>query len=249
MKTGKLVFIASVAGLTMFFASCSETLTHAEDLITTSNAEKSSGALAYPGDSCTYSGILNDEEKEGLMDMREEEKLARDVYIYFYEMYDHLIFNNISKAEEAHTSAVSRLINGYGLEDPASTEVGKFNNPIYQYLYDSLTVAGSISLTEALKTGAFIEEFDINDLNQLLVDTQNEDVYRVYSNLLQGYKNHLRAFTSVLIRIDETYEPVIISEQEYNEILNDDGSSEENSADVNSNYPGTGDCDGTGPRF
>jgi hypothetical protein len=152
--------------------------------------------------------------------MREEEKLARDVYLTLFELWDQIVFSNIAKSENAHTSAVLYLINGYGLTDPAPEGDGEFSNPLFADLFVQLTEKGSESLVEALKTGAFIEEYDIADLERLLEETQNADVIRVYSNLLAGSKNHLRAFTRVLSRYDETYTPTIISEEEYQEILN-----------------------------
>ena len=37
--------------------------------------------------------VLTDQEKSDLIFMREEEKLARDVYIYLYDKYDMNIFH------------------------------------------------------------------------------------------------------------------------------------------------------------
>ena len=55
---------------------------------------------------------------------------------------------------------------------------------------------GSQSVAEALKVGAAIEEIDILDLEERLAETGNAAIERVYSNLLAGSKNHLRAFVS-----------------------------------------------------
>ena len=53
------------------------------------------------------------------MHMREEEKVARDVYLEFYEIYGNVIFKNIADSEQKHMDAVLALIVGYGLDDPA----------------------------------------------------------------------------------------------------------------------------------
>ena len=116
-----------------------------------------------------FSGIattdLSEAEAEGLSFMREEEKLARDVYLMFYEQWGIRIFQNIAKAEETHMSAVADLLERYGLPDPAEdTAVGVFTNPELQALYDQLMEEGSQSLADALRVGALVEEVDIVDL-------------------------------------------------------------------------------------
>ncbi len=249
MKTKSILTVIAITGAALIFASCSETINGVEDMLASAEV-KSSETEAYYGDSCTFSGVLTEAEIDGLMEMREEEKLAHDVYTFFYEKYNYLIFNNISKSEQAHSNAVSKLINGYGLEDPALTEPGKFTNPDFNDLYTTLTEQGSESLEAALKVGAFIEEYDINDLQNLLEETQNEDVTRVYSNLLRGSKNHIRAFTNVLSRLGEAYTPTVISADEYQDII--ENSSTSDSDWTPGYYYNSGDstnCDGTGPNF
>ena len=153
------------------------------------------------------------------MEMREEEKLAQYVYLFFYDLYEHPVFRNISKSEAAHTKAVLWLINGYGLEDPFLEGIGNFTNPLFAELYTQLTEKGSESLVDALKVGAFIEEYDINDLLHLLEQTESDNIYRVYENLLRGSEFHIKAFTNVLKLYDEVYTPTILSEELYEEII------------------------------
>ncbi len=150
-----------------------------------------------------FSGIattdLSEAEAEGLSFMREEEKLARDVYLMLYEQWGIRIFQNIAKAEETHMSAIAGLLERYGLPDPAEdTAVGVFTNPELQALYDQLMEEGSQSLADALRVGALVEEVDIVDLEDYIEQTDNEDVLLVYQNLLKGSYNHLSAFTSNL---------------------------------------------------
>jgi len=219
MKTRKLGFILAITGLTLAFVSCSETVTSVEDSADLAAAEVKSTEIEALCGACDFSGTLSKDEVAGLMEMREEEKLARQVYIAFYEKYNYRIFSNISKSENAHTSAVLYLINGFGLTDPSPTNATEFNNPLFTDLYKQLTEKGSASLAEALKTGAFIEEYDINDLQNLLETTENASIKRVYSNLLRASKIHLKAFTNSLKLMNETYTPTVLSVEEYNSIL------------------------------
>ena len=100
-------------------------------------------------------GVLSDAEVEGLLYMREEEKLARDVYLTLYEKWEMPIFQNISDSEATHMEAVKTLIDRYDLADPAEDKaVGVFVDETLQGLYDQLVAEGSQSLASALRVGA-----------------------------------------------------------------------------------------------
>jgi hypothetical protein len=154
----------------------------------------------------TDSGDLSAAEAEALQYMREEEKLAHDVYVTLYEQWGLPIFQNISQSEQTHTEAVKALLERYGVADLASETAGVFNNPELQSLYTNLIARGSQSLAEALKVGAAIEELDILDLQERLAQTDNADIEQVFNNLLQGSNKHLSAFTRTLSnQTGETY--------------------------------------------
>jgi len=162
---------------------------------------------------------LSQAEINDLKFLREEEKLARDVYLYSYDKYQLMIFDNISQSEQRHMNSVLNLLNKYGIPDSASTEKGVFKNPDLQKLYTSLTKQADISSVEALKAGATIEDLDINDIDNFTANTTKPDLLNVYGNLNCGSKNHIRAFTSWLGNNDVTYIPQYISIEEYNVIL------------------------------
>jgi hypothetical protein len=158
------------------------------------------------------------EEVEGLMLMREEEKMAHDVYSSFYDKFGLRVFANIANSESKHMEAVLWLINSYKLTDPASNELGVFENADIQNLYNKFMSEG-VNEVEALKIGAFIEEYDIADLEKLISETGNMYIVRVYTNLLNGSKNHLRAFVKNLSSGNVVYQPSILSQTEYAEII------------------------------
>ena len=166
---------------------------------------------------------LTEAEIEGIRFMREEEKVARDVYIYLYEIYPLRPFLNISKSEQAHMDAIKYLIDIYDLEDPVGDNPeGVFQNEELQELYDALIEIGSTSREEALKVGALIEEVDIIDLRtELDSNASNEDVIRVYTNLCKASEAHLRAFTGVLALYGVEYAPVKLSQEEFDRIMAD----------------------------
>jgi hypothetical protein len=164
---------------------------------------------------------LNPAEMEGLIHMREEEKLARDVYLALYEVWGVPIFQNIAGSEQAHMDSVLMLLEQYELTDPAAgMGVGEFTNPIFQTLYEDLVNQGSLSQADALIVGATIEDLDVFDLIELLAQTDNEYIIQVYNNLLAGSENHLRAFVSNLERQSgEGYQPVYIDQVTYQAII------------------------------
>lgn len=166
------------------------------------------------------SGELSAEESAALLYMREEEKLAHDVYVTLYEQWGLPLFLNISRSEQTHTDSIKALLDRYGLTDPASSTLGVFTNPELQALYTELVARGSQSLAEAIKVGAAIEEIDILDLQADLEQADNPDVVQVFNNLLNGSYSHLRAFASTLLnQTGETYVPQYLTAEAYQTIL------------------------------
>ena len=189
----------------------------------TSSEDDATVAVASAAASTLHASELTDAEVEGLLYMREEEKLAHDVYITLYNVWGTPVFQNIANSEQTHTEAVKTLLDSYGLEDPAvSAPVGVFVNADLQALYDDLVAWGSQSLADALKVGAAIEEIDILDLKANLATLTALDIQQVYENLLFGSENHLRAFTSVLAQqTGEVYEPQYMDQADYDAIVAD----------------------------
>ncbi|MBA2864367.1 DUF2202 domain-containing protein [Methanococcus maripaludis] len=166
---------------------------------------------------------LSQEEINGLILMREEEKLARDVYLELYDIWGQQIFLNIANSENTHTNAVKLLLDKYNLTDPVTDDTrGVFTNQDLTELYTSLVETGSTSLLDALMVGATVEDLDIYDLQRLNEISDNQDITAVYDNLEKGSRNHLRSFTKVIETNGGTYEPQYISESEYLEIISGD---------------------------
>lgn len=155
---------------------------------------------------------------DGLRWMREEEKLARDVYQALSEMWDLPIFASIADSEQTHTDAVGDLLDRYGTRDPMADDVpGVFEDPTIQVLYDDLVDQGSPSLVDALIVGATIEDMDIVDLKFRTTGIATID--DVYANLEKGSRNHLRAFIRALERRGGEYTPSYLTIAEYEAII------------------------------
>lgn len=164
---------------------------------------------------------LTEEEKNDLLFMREEEKLARDVYLTLFEKWGTPVFANIATSEQQHMDAMLILLNTYKLPDPAAaTVVGEFVNTELQELYDALIQRGNQSVLEALKVGGIIEETDIEDINAAIETSRLAKIDSVYENLLEGSYNHLRAFAKQITSLTgESYVAEVVSQDIVDAIL------------------------------
>ncbi len=150
-----------------------------------------------------FTSGITQEEIDGLIHMRIEEKIARDAYIKLGELWDAKVFYNIQISEQTHMDAVKAKLDKFNILDPlTSDEVGVFPDayPEFQELYNQLMTQGSISLYEGLLVGVAIEEMDIADLDyQLSNVVTNTGITNLYTNLKAASTSHLAAFNKNLI--------------------------------------------------
>ncbi|PHR72889.1 MAG: hypothetical protein COA67_04085 [Lutibacter sp.] len=172
------------------------------------------------GDSNTQQITLSQDEVNDLKFLREEEKLARDVYIYAYDKYSDVVFNNISQSEQQHMDKILVLLNTYNVEDPALPNTGEFSNQILQGIYNDLTAQVDISLIEALKVGATIEDLDIKDIENFENRTDKSNILNTYEKLKCGSRNHMRNYYNQLSNNGVTYVVQFISASELTTIIN-----------------------------
>ena len=191
------------------------------------------------------SEILDSNEITHLMFMREEEKLARDVYLTLGMLYPDLsIFGNIDDSEQRHTMAVKAMIEKYGYDDPNTNDnVGMYTGEDYGWYftekYNQLVERAKTSELEALYVGAFIEELDMMDINQcpkviLETDngindvtecgknyTDNPDIVKLYSSLIDGSISHLKGYVkNIEMNIGEgNYQAQVLGQEEVDKLL------------------------------
>jgi hypothetical protein len=61
---------------------------------------------------------LSTQEVEDITFNREEEKVARDVYLTLYDTWNFATFDNIARSEQSHMNSILDLQNQYNIEDP-----------------------------------------------------------------------------------------------------------------------------------
>lgn len=165
---------------------------------------------------------IDQKEQEGIVWMRQEEKLARDVYDSLLRKWGSHPFNHIRQSEQRHMDRMENLIAAFQLTDPVKERgdlPGKFANPLFDKLYQELVTAGSGSEAAAFEVGARIEELDIKDLNERMAQAKQKSILETYEDLKWASGNHLRAFVRNLKGAGKSYQPVFLSANEFNEII------------------------------
>lgn len=192
-------------------------------------------------------GTLDATEISHLTFMREEEKLARDVYLTFAEMYpQQTVFSTIAtKSEQTHTDTMRDKLEQFGLPDPnpdannLPASIGLFSGQewgwYFMQKYAELVAKGSNSELDALYVGALIEELDMNDIAvcpAIMVKagypdpcglnyTDERSLQTSYSSLIDGSENHLRAYVGQIEAVigEGNYEAQYLSQEEVDAIL------------------------------
>lgn len=164
---------------------------------------------------------LSPTEIADLKFMREEEKVARDLYLALDERWGSLPFVNIVDSEESHMTAILQLLRTYRIADPvAGNLIGEFSDPELQSLYDSLLQRGAQSELEALRVGGFVEEADMLDLLTAMEHASHADIDQSYARLACGSRNHLRAFAATATALSGTaYTAQIMDQKAVDTIL------------------------------
>lgn len=197
----KKAAVASLAVSLLLTSGCApaETSSTTPPMVIAANESPTAISTASPSAPAVDKGVANDSATaEQLAYLIEEEKLAHDVYTAMYELWGARAFGNILESEATHQDQVLSVMNIYAVEDPRSSELGEFNDPELQKLYDDLIAKGSKSLVDAYEVGVAIEELDIADLTQMLSTATDATVIAMMENLRRGSENHLRAFNSKL---------------------------------------------------
>lgn len=150
--------------------------------------------------------------------MAEEEKLAGDVYSALNEVWNLRVFDNIA----GRSRPTKQQWRCFWKDTPWPFQpIRRESSPMKACRASTMicSAGGGLSVEEALRVGAAIEEMDILDLQERMAQTDKEDILLVYSNLKRGSENHLRAFVNNLERRGVQYSPVHLSQEEYDRII------------------------------
>jgi hypothetical protein len=183
-------------------------------------ASRDAASEANVGDSSDSAvSALSEQEVADLQFLREEEKLARDVYTALTGQVA-MVFANIATSEQRHMDQVLALLTQHGIADPAAgMPDGRFADATLQGLYTALVAQGSTGANAALAVGAEIEELDIHDIRRLRTHTSRPEILAVYDSLELGSRNHLRTFYGRLTANGQTYTPRHLDQASFDAIV------------------------------
>ena len=178
-----------------------------------------------------FSQPVFEKEKATVLRMREEEKMARDIYRLLDEKWEQQVFAHISESETYHMSRMKTWVEKLELKDPVvqnQDKPGVFTDQTLQKLYNELKASGIQSKESAFRAGAKVEEVDILDLKRALTETSNPDLEATYKYLVRASENHLRAFVRNLKAIDVDYKPVLMEQEMFDNIIKTKGQGMQN---------------------
>lgn len=174
-------------------------------------------ATALAGQSSTQllisslpAAILNDEQKQILVYMWNEEKLAKDIYLALNAVYpSQQLYTIATNSETQHEAAMQALLAKYNLSawEPLNPQAsysvaaltaipaGAYTVTALQSLYDALYAKGGASARDSLEVGCMVEVTDVNDFDRDIALVDNVlDAKTVFENLRAGSYNHYWAF-------------------------------------------------------
>lgn len=181
------------------------------------------GGFVLTADACSKDEdnddpVIEENDKQALLYMLEEEKLARDVYMSLYDFWGIQQFGNIQSSEQTHMDAVMEKLDELGVEYEILA-AGQFSNSELQSLYETLMAKGTMDEIMALEVGATIEDLDIFDLINYAEATQDDSLVELYEFLQCGSRNHMRAFVNGLEMRNASYVPKYISAALFTQII------------------------------
>jgi hypothetical protein len=163
---------------------------------------------------------VSEDVQKDLAYLREEEKLARDVYTTLHDAWQSQVFENIASSEQTHADRVAAVLGALALPDPVKDDTtGVFQDVALGELYKELTGKGKVSEVAAFRVGATVEELDIHDIKQMKARAEDPAIFATYEALECGSRNHLRAFVSNLSQRGESYQPLYLGAEELGTIL------------------------------
>ena len=116
-------------------------------------------------------------------------------------------------------NCVKNILERYEIKYSANDEMGVFESTTLKGIYDNLLDKGSKTMIDALIVGATVEDLDINDLNNLIKETDNVELLNLYNNLRSGSIKHLNSFIKQIEKNNSKYTPQYISQEEFDNIV------------------------------
>lgn len=164
------------------------------------------------------SGAVTTLTAEQMVAAIELERAAYDLYTAATAKWSLGVFGRITAAEVRHAASLTQLATSSGITVPPAV-VGSYATPDVQALYAAVLPLINESETAALGAGAFVEETVISSLRALLATDLDETTRTILTHLESASRSHLIAFVDNLAAQGITYEPKVLSAEDYADII------------------------------
>lgn len=223
MKTKVCMF--ALATFVLFMISCSSNELDVPDvssevqLLSVADDGVSTFVLNNVCPVFTVTDPLTTDEIEFIYAVREDEKLAHNLYIYFVTQYPTARqLANIGNAEINHITTIERVFTYYEIDFPTLGQPGVFTDENRQAIYTRLTAQGS-TLHEAYQVMAALEEENIVIYSKVASELTNPNLQLIINNLAQSSENHFKVLVNQITAWGSIYTPTLLEASQYEEIL------------------------------
>lgn len=163
---------------------------------------------------------LTADEIEFLFAMREDEKVAIDLYTAFATQYPTATqFSRIAAAEATHIAVAETVLGYYEVTYPALGAAGVFADAERQAQYQEL-LAKATTLQAAFEAMATLEEENIAAYKAVEANITNANLKLIVSNMIKASSNHLKAAVRQLTALGVTYTPAYLDQATFYNIIN-----------------------------
>jgi hypothetical protein len=167
---------------------------------------------------------LTPAETKALINLHDNQKLSLFVYDSLFAIWGINPFGNIRSAESQHVDFLVDVAENYDvvLDKNGSTDNKPgFTTPQAETIYHESISKGSLSVIDALKRGALLEEMSLLALHEAKAVTIKSDLLHTFDILAMGSKNNLHAFNKRLKMYGITYEPGLLDQKDFKNIISE----------------------------
>ncbi len=161
---------------------------------------------------------ITETEAGDLQLLREEEKLARDLFRDWSDRSE--LFGAVAHSKQLHFEIVGALLQRHQVTDRTLGGEGLYVFPQLQTLHQELLARGGSTELEALAAGAELHERDLVGLEEAAGRSQLEDVRASLAEIQRGARNHLRGCVEELALQGVDYAPRLLSPEAFAAIIN-----------------------------
>lgn len=166
------------------------------------------------------SGISTDEQK-ALVQIFEQEKLARDVYSQIGEKFGIKILKNAAIGKQKQMSLILDFMTLNQVAVAFDDAQGVFKSPELRENYSAFLTEGLGSLNNAFRVGAKMEDYNIYHIDKILATQTTGKLVLLLSKLSCSAGNELKTQVNMLVGNGEMFMPDYISVKLYRSIMHD----------------------------